>query len=454
MGEVYRAEHLSLQTPAAVKVLNQEVSENHDHVERFFNEARIVSKIKHAGRVQIFDSGYHKGQAYLVMELLDGESLAKRLERLGSLPLPELLDLAQQIASVLDATHRAGVIHRDLKPDNIYIVKDDERASGERVKVLDFGIAKLTGGTLAASSPKTSGTMGTPQYMAPEQWGDSSQVDWRADAYSLGCVMFELATGRPPFECTSIPSAYAKHLNEIPVSLRTLRTDIPAQLDELVTRLLAKQPAARASSMGEVSSTLSSIAGRRISSPVVPVPAPAAFTTPPTMTTLGGSAAELHAAPKPRRTGIYAAAISGALILGFVAFVLVRGSSAPSPAPEPPQQPPPPAAVAAPATVPAPAAVAAPAPAAVAAPAAAPAAVPAPAAAAVPAAAPVPAAVPAPAPAAVPDLPAHHRIDPPHHKNPFVPKKTPTTTPTPAPTPAAPPPPPPPPPPVDMGGRI
>src|ERR1051325_7933618 len=189
MGEVFLAEHKDLQTPVAIKVLNGDISEDRDHVQRFFNEARVVSKIKHAGTIKIFDSGYFKGHAYLVMELLEGESLAASMEKAGPMQVAELLDIAQQIASVLDATHRQGVIHRDLKPDNIYLVHDDERASGERVKILDFGIAKLSG-TLAGASPKTSGTMGTPTYMAPEQWGDSSKVDWRADAYSLGCVAF------------------------------------------------------------------------------------------------------------------------------------------------------------------------------------------------------------------------------------------------------------------------
>ena len=140
MGEVYRAEHKDLQTPVAVKLLNSDISEDRDHVQRFFNEARIVSKIKHAGTVKIFDSGFHKEQAYLIMELLEGESLARRLDR-GAMPAAQVIEIARQIASILDATHRQGVIHRDLKPDNIYLIHDDERASGERVKVLDFGIA-------------------------------------------------------------------------------------------------------------------------------------------------------------------------------------------------------------------------------------------------------------------------------------------------------------------------
>src|SRR5258706_6065668 len=140
MGEVYQAEHKDLHTPAAVKVLNDDISEDQDHVQRFFNEARVVSRIHHSGTVKIFDSGFHNKRAYLVMELLDGESLTARIERVGMMGVAEACDVASQIGSVLAATHKQGVTHRDLKPDNIFIVKDDERASGERVKILDFGI--------------------------------------------------------------------------------------------------------------------------------------------------------------------------------------------------------------------------------------------------------------------------------------------------------------------------
>ena len=339
MGEVYRAEHRDLQTPVAVKLLNDDISEDHDHVQRFFNEARIVSKIKHAGTVKIFDSGFHKSQAYLIMELLEGESLARRLDR-GPLPPAQVLDAARQIASVLDATHRQGVIHRDLKPDNIYLVHDDERASGERVKILDFGIAKLSG-TLSSASPKTSGTMGTPAYMAPEQWSDSSQVDWRADAYSLGCVMFEMACGRPPFVAATIPEAYTKHAHAQPPSPRSLNPDVSPDLDALILRLLAKDPADRCVSMGQVTRELEAIANgtdpgavARDSRPIraeSPRPdaerrAPTPAAPPPTMTTLGASAAEMQAT-RARRPALVGGAIAAVAVLGLVVFVMTRGGA-------------------------------------------------------------------------------------------------------------------------------
>jgi serine/threonine-protein kinase len=332
MGEVYRAEHKDLQTPVAVKLLNDDISENHDHVQRFFNEARIVSKIKHAGTVKIFDSGFHKHQAYLIMELLEGESLAGRLER-GALPVDQLLDVARQIASVLEATHRQGVIHRDLKPDNIYLVHDDERASGERVKVLDFGIAKLSG-TMSAASPKTSGTMGTPAYMAPEQWSDSSQVDWRADAYSLGCVMFEMACGRPPFIAATIPEAYTKHAHTQPPDPRSITPSLPAELAELILRLLAKDAAERAVSMGQVTRELEAIAQGKDPSLVARESRPMRAESPrpiivstPSQTTISASAAEIHVT-RGRRPALIGGLVAGVLVLGAVAFVATRGHGA------------------------------------------------------------------------------------------------------------------------------
>jgi hypothetical protein len=260
MGEVYLAEQLSIGTRVAIKLLQAEISEDKDHVQRFFNEARAVSRIQHAGIVKIFDVGFHgqTGQAYLVMEYLDGESLGQRIRR-GPLSIPQVTDVGRQIASVLEATHAAGITHRDLKPDNIFLIPDRELASKERVKVLDFGIAKLTG-TLAGASPRTSGTMGTPAYMAPEQWGDSSKVDWRADLYALGCLTFEMVTGRPPFECRTFAEACAQHLSSPPPSAQAIEPSCPTELNRLLLRLLAKDPAERPQSAQDVVHAFDAIA--------------------------------------------------------------------------------------------------------------------------------------------------------------------------------------------------
>ncbi len=243
MGEVWHAVHTTVGSRVAIKTLRSEISAEEDHVKRFFNEAVIAGKIRHAGAVSIFDVGFQAGRAYLVMELLDGETLAHRIRAQGRLPMARVADIGRQIASVLQATHDAGITHRDLKPDNIFLVPDSESEAGERVKVLDFGIAKLGGGVGLTSTSVSS--MGTPLYMSPEQWRSVAKVDWRADAYSLGCVAFEMACGHPPFQAQSMGEACAKHLTEPPPAPSSVVPSLPAGFDVLVNRLLDKEPLRR-----------------------------------------------------------------------------------------------------------------------------------------------------------------------------------------------------------------
>ena len=246
-GDVWLAEHTRIKTKVAIKLLRPELSTDHERIQRLFNEAIAVSKIKHVGITRIFDVGFTpRGEAYLVMELLEGESLADRVVRTGPLALAEVADIGMQIASVLDATHVAGITHRDLKPDNIFVVPDGELASGQRVKVLDFGIAKL-GAEQAGGLTATDGSMGTPMYMAPEQWRSAAAVDGRADAYSFGCLVFEIACGRPPFLARSIGDACSQHLHDPPPAASALVPELPAALDELLACLLSKDPALRPS---------------------------------------------------------------------------------------------------------------------------------------------------------------------------------------------------------------
>ncbi len=189
MGSVWLAEHTMLGRRAAIKVLHPEFSTKPEIVTRFFNEARAATAIAAPGIVQIFDFGHHTdGSAYIVMELLDGEPLDQRLARLGALAVPDALRIMRQVASALGAAHARGIVHRDVKPENIFIVRDSEVASGERAKVLDFGIAKLASDQGAVRT-QTSAVMGTPLYMSPEQCRGAGHVDQRSDVYSLGCVL-------------------------------------------------------------------------------------------------------------------------------------------------------------------------------------------------------------------------------------------------------------------------
>ena len=341
MGEVFVAEHATIKTRVAIKVLHAHVSANTAHVQRFFNEARAVARIQHAGIVKIFDVGFHASQrAYLIMEYLEGETLAARLKRTGRIAPRNIAEIARQIASILDATHHAGIIHRDLKPENVFLVHDRELPSGERVKLLDFGIAKLSD-TLAG--PTTIGTIGTPTYMAPEQWSDSSTVDWRADVYSLGCIMYEMAAGRPPFSSKSIAEACAQHLNEVPRSIRAHAPDVPAAIEAFTLRLLAKEPARRIASTGELEQELAALGADlpELASDVSPI---ADTATPDhdgalhtAVTTLSSAAATSAGIRSSHRV---TAAVAGVLVVAIAGVVVWRvgRASEPPPAPRPPPE--------------------------------------------------------------------------------------------------------------------
>ncbi|HEV7554922.1 MAG TPA: serine/threonine-protein kinase, partial [Kofleriaceae bacterium] len=180
MGAVYLAHHVMLGRPAAIKILLPHLSHDHDIVARFFNEARAATAVRHPGIVEIFDFGYFGDCAYLVMEYLDGDSLADRRHRLGRIAPARAIALARQVAGALAAAHERGIVHRDLKPDNLFVVADPEVPGGERIKILDFGIAKL-GGDASPIKTHTSAVLGTPMYMAPEQCRGAGHVDARTD---------------------------------------------------------------------------------------------------------------------------------------------------------------------------------------------------------------------------------------------------------------------------------
>ena len=299
MGEVWAAEQQIIKTKVAIKLLH---SADASQVQRFFNEAIAASKIKHAGIVRIYDVGFHHERAYLIMELFEGETLAARISRSSRLPNGQAAEIGRQIASVLAATHAAGITHRDLKPDNIFLVPDAELATGERVKILDFGIAKLT--SVGAGMTATGNSMGTPGYMAPEQWSNAATADGRADIYSLGCVMFEVCTGATPFAATTIAEACTKHLTELPPRAAS-RVAIPAELDELVadeilavlTRLASNQPHALSATLADGGA-----------------PPPASVGRPPPggapVTTLGAAAGVQVVPPPEKRVALVQAALA------------------------------------------------------------------------------------------------------------------------------------------------
>jgi serine/threonine-protein kinase len=248
MGVVYRAEHTVLGSPAAVKVLLPQWTQDAVVVDRFFHEARAASAIRHVGIVEVFDYGRAEGdQAWIAMELLRGETLTQFFERNGrKLDVWVAQQLAVQVLAALDAAHVVGVVHRDLKPDNLFLVRDPSAPGSIRVKVLDFGIAKLGTDRFGEKQKTQGGTiLGTPAYMAPEQCKGISEVDARADLYALGCIMFELLTGRPPFISQGGGELMAMHIYEQPPRLASLQPYLPSELDALVAKMLVKNVAER-----------------------------------------------------------------------------------------------------------------------------------------------------------------------------------------------------------------
>jgi serine/threonine-protein kinase len=258
MGQVYLAQHLRIARRAAIKVLLPELSTNEAVVERFFTEARATSVIRHPGIVEVFDCDMADGQGFIVMEYLEGESLAAYLGRargpLGDLPFA--LAVTAQVASAVGAAHHRGIVHRDLKPDNVFLAvfPNDDGTPVPRVKVLDFGIAKLApqGG---GPQTRTGALLGTPAYMSPEQCrGGNRAVDERSDVYSLGCICYEMLCGQPPFVRDGMGDLIVAHVSESPQPVRAIAPGIPSPVEALVMRMLAKDPDQRPASMEAVTS--------------------------------------------------------------------------------------------------------------------------------------------------------------------------------------------------------
>jgi serine/threonine protein kinase len=259
MGVVYEARDTRLSRPVALKFLPDELAHESDAALRLLREAETIALLNHPNICTIYEIDHDAGDTFIVMERLDGLNLKVHMSR-KQLSTAEIVDIAMQVAEALSAAHAQGIVHRDIKPGNIIVCSDG------RVKVLDFGLARRfmvpeTGQVVTDVSTIPGRPVGTANYMAPERILQLPQ-DPRCDLFSLGVVMYEMATGRLPFAAASPADTVSNVLEKTPPSITTLAPDRPARLDRLVMRLLAKRPDDRYQTAPELRGALSELAGR------------------------------------------------------------------------------------------------------------------------------------------------------------------------------------------------
>jgi serine/threonine-protein kinase len=256
MGSVWRAEHLQLKSPLAIKVLEAEIAKEPAMLQRFLREAQAAAALRSPNVVQIFDYGVEDEQAFIAMEMLQGETLSERIARLGRVPPEELLRFVSEILRAVHKAHEAGIIHRDLKPDNVFIVKDEP----EFAKVLDFGVAKVAKGVLGdvtGIGTQAGMMLGTPYYMSPEQ-AQAKGIDRRSDLWSIAVIAFEALLGERPFR--------AESLGDLVIAICTLPTPVPSRVgpvppgfDEWFVRGTQRDPARRFQSAREMADELEQV---------------------------------------------------------------------------------------------------------------------------------------------------------------------------------------------------
>ncbi|MHC4597608.1 MAG: protein kinase domain-containing protein [Planctomycetota bacterium] len=317
MGVVYRAREPRLQRDVALKILPDRLATNATFAKRFLREAQSAARIEHPGIVSIYGVGEQKGTYWLAMQLVSGKPLSEKMTA-GPIPVETCLSIAREVAEALDYAHRQGIIHRDIKPDNIMI--DDEG----RVKIMDFGLAKAP--AFDAKITESGVYLGTPEYSSPEQC-ESQDVDGRSDLYSLGVVLYEALTGQVPHSAETPYSLFKKIVDEPPVPIADINSEVPAPVVALVDKLMEKDREKRYGSAEELIRDLDKIVGKR-----------------PTDVSAGPDTALLETrmqALERQRAGSLGLLVAGVLLITGLAAVLVfafggfGGEEAPAPVPVP-----------------------------------------------------------------------------------------------------------------------
>lgn len=325
MGSVWRAHHVALDSPVAIKLMEPEIAANQAGLERFVREAQAAAALRSPHVVQTLDFGVHEGTPYIAMELMVGESLASRLERLGRLSVVETTKVITHVGRAVTKAHEMGIVHRDLKPDNIFIVQNDDE---EVVKVLDFGIAKMASVTAPASVQTRTGVMiGTPYYASPEQLEGSKLLDHRTDIWAMGVIGFECLLGVRPFEGESIAELVLRICTR-PLPVPSSVGPVPPGFDLWFARACARELNQRFGSARELSEALRGLpAGLSDTTQGLPAtewrPAPSSLlrTTSPVVET------SQYEMPRPKRTARF---VSGAAALGLATIGAVFWLTRPS----------------------------------------------------------------------------------------------------------------------------
>jgi serine/threonine-protein kinase len=319
MGTVVEAKHQRLGERVAIKIIQPEFAANPEIVERFLREARACAKIHSEHVPLVHDLGQlDDGSPYMAMDYLEGQDLAQRLHDKGPLRPTEAVDCVLQACQALAVAHSIGIVHRDIKPGNLFLARNSDRSHS--IKVLDFGISKLTEQDLEQSLTDTGTFMGSPQYVSPEQLASAKDADARTDVYSLGAVLFELLTGRPPFPATEMPELVRQILRDAPPAPSSLNREVPVGLDDVVRGCLEKKREARIASIAELATKLEPFGSasqrplvesiRRIRAtshrpPAAPPPPPVAI-----------------AAPKPQRQPlVMALSVIAVLLVAVIAWL-------------------------------------------------------------------------------------------------------------------------------------